>query len=94
MLDGITVDLPTRSCRRSSSCRSRRASTRASRYTLDTNRSPGVIAADQIWADTGATGQGMKIGVVDDGIDPTNPFLSPGRLLVPVRLPARAGRSG
>src|SRR5207237_5010343 len=46
------------------------------RYTLDLNRSPGVIGADVFHASTGANGDGVKIGIVDDGIDNTNPFLS------------------
>jgi len=46
------------------------------RYHLKLNRSPAVIGADVFHAVTGANGEGVKIGVVDDGIDNTNPFLS------------------
>ncbi len=46
------------------------------RYTLSLNESPGIIGATQLEAATGASGAGIKIGVVDDGIDQTNPFLS------------------
>ncbi len=36
-----------------------------------------MIGATQFTAATGATGAGVKIGVVDDGIDQTNPFFDP-----------------
>jgi minor extracellular serine protease Vpr len=45
-------------------------------YHLELNRSPGIIGADVFHRTTGANGEGVKIGVVDDGIDNTNPFLS------------------
>jgi subtilisin family serine protease len=56
-------------------------------YHLDTNKSPAVIRADTFWATTGGRGQGVKIAVVDDGVDQANPFFNPGRLLVPRWLP-------
>ena len=45
-------------------------------YQLALNRSPAVIGADVFHNATGMNGEGVKIGVVDDGIDNTNPFLS------------------
>ncbi len=45
-------------------------------YHLAMNRSPGVIGADVFHAATGANGEGVKIAVVDDGVDDTNAFLS------------------
>ena len=45
-------------------------------YHLSLNRSPGIIGADVFHTATGLNGEGVKIGVVDDGIDNTNPFLS------------------
>ncbi len=45
-------------------------------YHLALNRSPAVIGADVFHAATGGNGEGVKIGVVDDGVDNTNPFLS------------------
>jgi minor extracellular serine protease Vpr len=42
------------------------------------DRTPQLIGAPQVWGPTLATaGQGMKIGVIDDGIDQTHPFFSP-----------------
>ena len=45
-------------------------------YHLALNRSPAVIGADVFHAATGANGEGVKIGIVDDGVDNTNPFLA------------------
>ena len=44
-------------------------------YRTALNRSPRVIGADVFHAATGANGEGVKIAVVDDGVDNTNPFL-------------------
>src|SRR5436189_4214326 len=44
-------------------------------YHLALNRSPSVIGADTFHAATGANGEGVKVGIVDDGVDNTNPFL-------------------
>jgi minor extracellular serine protease Vpr len=57
------------------------------RYTLDTNRSPGVIGADVLHQATGARGEGIKIGIVDDGVDPTNPFFNPSSFSYPAGFP-------
>ena len=57
------------------------------RYHLDTNRSPSVIRADTFWATTGGRGQGIKIGVVDDGVDETNPFFNPAGFSYPAGFP-------
>jgi minor extracellular serine protease Vpr len=58
------------------------------RYHLDTNKSPSVIHADTFWASTGGQGQGIKIGVVDDGVDMSNPFFSPAGFSYPAGFPA------
>ena len=57
------------------------------RYHLDTNKSPSVIRADTFWATTGGRGQGIKIGVVDDGVDETNPFFNPAGFSYPAGFP-------
>ena len=46
-----------------------------------------MIGADALQAATGATGAGIKIGVVDDGIDQTNPYLSPAGFSYPAGFP-------
>jgi minor extracellular serine protease Vpr len=57
------------------------------RYRLDTNRSPSVIHADTFWASTGGRGQGVKIGVVDDGVDMGNPFFNAAGFEYPAGFP-------
>jgi minor extracellular serine protease Vpr len=62
------------------------------RYALELNRSPAVMGAAAYWASTGARGTGIKIGVVDDGVDPTNPFFAPIGLQYPPGFPKGARR--
>lgn len=76
VLDGLTVSLPVTKlpqlARQSFAARVWPSYT----YHLALNRSPSIIGADAFHAATGANGEGVKIGVVDDGVDNTNPFLS------------------
>ena len=49
---------------------------------------PEQIGADQLWGPNFATaGNGMKIGIIDDGIDASNPYFDPSGLHVPARVP-------
>ncbi|HET7567656.1 MAG TPA: S8 family serine peptidase [Gaiellaceae bacterium] len=57
------------------------------RYTLADDTSAGVIGADTIQRQLGADGTGIKIGVVDDGIDQTNPFFDPKGFSYPAGFP-------
>jgi minor extracellular serine protease Vpr len=61
------------------------------RYSVALNRSAAVMAASTYTAATGARGTGIKIGVVDDGVDATNPFFAPGGLQYPAGFP-KGGR--
>jgi len=56
-------------------------------YHMSLNRSPAVIGADVFHQATGANGEGVKIGIVDDGIDNTNPFLSGAGFTAPPGFP-------
>ena len=56
-------------------------------YTRTMDRGPSVIHATDLQAATGDKGQGIKIGVVDTGVDSSSPFLAPGRLRVPAGFP-------
>ena len=56
-------------------------------YFATMDRGPAVIDASQLEGATGDAGQGMKIGVVDTGVDPTNPFLSPAGFSYPDGFP-------
>jgi subtilisin family serine protease len=50
--------------------------------------SPTVIGADKLWGATLATaGQGIKIGILDDGVDAAHPFLSGKGFVYPPGFP-------
>jgi subtilisin family serine protease len=55
------------------------------------DRSPSIIGADVLRTQQGADGTGMKIAIVDDGIDQTNPFFDPKGFAYPAGFP-RGGR--
>jgi subtilisin family serine protease len=58
------------------------------RYRRSLFSSPQVIGAPQVWGPTLATaGEGMKIGIIDDGIDQTHPFFSPAGFTMPPGFP-------
>ncbi|MDX6507786.1 MAG: minor extracellular serine protease Vpr [Gaiellaceae bacterium] len=63
----------------------------SARYHLDTNKSPSIIRADTFWASTGGRGQGIKIAVVDDGVDEANPYFNPTGFSYPAGFP-KGGR--
>jgi subtilisin family serine protease len=52
------------------------------------DRTPQLIGATTIWGPTlGTAGEGMKIGIVDDGIDQTHPFFNPAGYAYPAGFP-------
>ena len=52
------------------------------------DRTPQLIGATSIWGPTLASaGQGMKIGIIDDGIDQTHPFFAPAGYAYPPGFP-------
>ena len=87
VLDGLTVTLP---ARRLPALARLAFVTRiypSARFTLATNRSPQIIGADVLAAATGARGDGVKIAIVDDGIDQTNAFFDPAGFAYPAGFP-------
>jgi minor extracellular serine protease Vpr len=87
VLDGMTVDLPYTKLAKLAALGFVRKVYSTAAYRMDTNRSPSVIGADVLHATTGAKGDGIKIGIVDDGVDQTNPFLSPEGFSYPAGFP-------
>ena len=75
---------PRRRCRRATS-------TRAIAYRLDLNRGPAVLGAPAFSGVTGARGQGVKVAVVDDGVDHEHPFLDPTGFSYPPGFPKGTG---
>lgn len=57
------------------------------RYTMSMDRGPSVIGATQFSTLTGATGAGVKVAVVDDGVDSEHPFLDPTGFSYPPGFP-------
>jgi minor extracellular serine protease Vpr len=91
LLDGITVELPARRLPKLARMPFVKKIYPSLRYTLALNRSPTVIAAPGFNSGLGIRGTGMKIAIVDDGIDQRNRFLSPAGMQYPAGFP-RGGR--
>jgi minor extracellular serine protease Vpr len=91
VLDGITVTLPAAKLDRLARLGFAARIYPSMRCRLLTDTSPSVIEADQLHERTGARGDGIKIGVVDDGVDPTNSFLSANGFSYPAGFP-KGGR--
>jgi minor extracellular serine protease Vpr len=87
VLNGLTVSLPARRLPALTRLGSIARIYPSLRYTLNLNRSPSIIGADVIQAATGAKGDGVKIGVVDDGVDAGNPFFNPAGFTFPAGYP-------
>jgi minor extracellular serine protease Vpr len=87
VLDGLTVSLPVTKLPQLARLAFVRKVYPSVRYTLATDTSPSVIGADALHQLTGARGDGIKIGVVDDGVDNTNPFLNPAGFSYPPGFP-------
>jgi minor extracellular serine protease Vpr len=92
LLDGITVELPARRLPRLVRMPFVKKLYPSLRYTLALNRSPTLIAAPGFNSGMGIRGTGMKIAIVDDGIDQRNRFLSPGGMQYPAGFPRGARR--
>ncbi len=60
-------------------------------YTLSMNRGPSVIGATQFAGLTGARGNGVKVAVVDDGVDHEHRFLDPTGFSYPAGFPKGPG---
>ncbi|HEU5279844.1 MAG TPA: S8 family serine peptidase [Gaiellaceae bacterium] len=91
VLDGLTVSLPATKLPALVGLRFVRKVYPSARYRLATDTSPGVIGATELQRLTGAKGDGIKIGIVDDGVDGTNPFLDPEGYSYPPGFP-KGGR--
>ncbi len=87
VLDGFSVTLPARSLPALTRLSFADAVYPSVRYTEATNRSPSMIGATALQRLTGADGSGMKIAVVDTGVDPASPYLDPAGFQYPLGFP-------
>src|SRR3954452_6388228 len=87
LLDALALTLPYRKLPALARLSSVRKVYPSLRYHLDMNKSPGVIHADALWAGAGDFGQGVKIGIVDDGIDKGSAFFNPSGFSYPAGFP-------
>ena len=77
LLNGIAVELPATELAKAAKLSFARKLYPSYRYALALNRSPGLIGSGALAAAGGGSGEGMKIAVIDDGVDPKNAFFNP-----------------
>ncbi|MFL5928881.1 MAG: S8 family serine peptidase, partial [Gaiellaceae bacterium] len=87
LLDGFAVQLPSRSLPKLLDVRAVTKVYPSLSYYSTMDRGPSVINASALESATGDEGQGIKIGVVDTGVDPRNPFLRPTGFSYPPGFP-------
>ena len=88
VLNGLAVVAPAGSAARIAALPDVREVQASVRYHRSLFRSPQVIGAPQVWGPTLATaGEGIKIGIIDDGVDWKHPFFSPGGFTMPAGFP-------
>jgi subtilisin family serine protease len=87
LLDGFTISLPYAQVPRLMRLGFVHHLYPSLRYKETLNKSRDIIGATQLEAATGASGAGIKIGVVDDGVDETNKFFNPSGFAYPPGFP-------
>jgi len=87
LLDGFAVQLPAKSLPKLLSVSAVTKIYPSLAYTATMDRGPSVIKATDLQAATGDKGQGIKIAVVDTGVDSSSPFLNPAGFTYPAGFP-------
>jgi minor extracellular serine protease Vpr len=87
LLDGLTVRLPAKSLPKLLGVSAVTKIYPNLSYYSTMDRGPSVIKATDLQAATGDKGQGIKIAVVDTGVDSTSPFLNPAGFSYPAGFP-------
>ncbi len=86
--NGVAVDLPRTHVPMLQQLPGVRAVYTGTRYRGSLDRSPGRIGAPDFWGQALDTaGQGIKIGIIDDGIDQSHPFFAPAGYAMPPGFP-------
>ncbi|HEU0303848.1 MAG TPA: S8 family serine peptidase [Gaiellaceae bacterium] len=89
VLNGLAVALPQRDVPKLARVAGIASVHRGGRFGATLDRSPGVIGADELWGGPtfSSAGQGVKIGVIDDGVDQSHPFFNPAGYTYPAGFP-------
>ena len=88
VLSGFAVSLPARQVARLATVPGVARVYPNLRYHALSDTVPGVLNAPVLWGASPPTaGAGVKIGIIDDGIDRTNPFFAPAGLAAPAGFP-------
>jgi subtilisin family serine protease len=88
VLNGMAVVVPERHAHRLRSIPGVQTVYPSIRYRSRLDRSPAQIGAPSLWGPGLTTaGNGIKIGVIDDGIDQTHPFFDPRGFTMPAGFP-------
>ncbi|HET8652971.1 MAG TPA: S8 family serine peptidase [Gaiellaceae bacterium] len=88
VLNGLAVVLPARAVPRLERVDGVTAVHESSRYRAQLDRSPTAIGAPTLWGPGLSTaGQGVKIAIIDDGIDQRHPFFDPTGYAMPAGFP-------
>ena len=88
VLDGMAVVVPAGAASRISALPGVAEVYPSVAYHRSLYQSPQVIGAPQVWGPALASaGQGVKIGIIDDGVDRSHPFFSPAGFTMPPGFP-------
>jgi subtilisin family serine protease len=88
VLNGFSVTVPSAEVARIARIPGVAAVYPSTTYRSKLDRSVALIGAPVIWnADRSTAGQGMKIAILDDGIDPAHPFFSGAGVTIPPGYP-------
>jgi subtilisin family serine protease len=88
VLNALAVVLPAHGVARLAAVSGVRQIYPSATYATSLSQSPGAIKAPILWgADLGTSGRGVKIAILDDGVDHRHPFFSPAGLQPPAGFP-------
>ncbi len=89
VLNGLAVKLAARDVGLLSKIPGVREVHAGGRYGATLDRGPELIGADDLWGGPSlpTAGQGVKIGVIDDGVNQTHPFFNPSGYSYPAGFP-------
>ena len=90
LLNAIAIELPAWETSRLARLTSAETIYPSLTYTLLVDRGRAVIGADALEATSGATGAGVKIAIVDDGVDVSHPMFAPAGFAYPAGFPKGA----